>query len=145
KDVRYLESIINKAKVTTLHFVPSMLHTFLDTANAGCSSVRQIFCSGEALDRKSVDQYKRKFPNAALHNLYGPTEAAIDVTAYDCSQLNYPFVPIGAPIDNIQIYILDRHNHPQPVGVPGELHIAGDGLARGYLDRPKLTEEKFVA
>src|SRR5882672_11909846 len=122
-----------------------MLRAFLDNAQTGCSSVRQIFASGEALDKNSVDRYKTKFPNAALHNLYGPTEAAIDVTAFDCSQLNYPFVPIGAPIDNIQLYILDRHNHPQPIGVPGELHIAGDGLARGYLNRAELTEEKFVA
>ncbi len=145
KDVQYLESLIDKAKVTTLHFVPSMLRAFLDNAQAGCNSVRQIFASGEALDKKSVDRYKTKFPNAVLHNLYGPTEAAIDVTSFDCSQLTYPFVPIGTPIDNIQLYILDQHNHPQPIGVPGELHIAGDGLARGYLNRPELTQEKFVA
>jgi amino acid adenylation domain-containing protein len=145
RDVQYLEHLINKTQITTLHFVPSMLHTFLENAKAGCSSVRQIFCSGEALDRQSVDRYTMKFPNASLHNLYGPTEAAIDVTAYDCSQLTYPFVPIGTPIDNTQIYILDQHSHPQPIGVPGELHIAGDGLARGYLNRPELTQEKFVA
>jgi len=145
KDVEYLEKLINQAGVTTLHFVPSMLHSFLENAHSGCDGVRQIFCSGEALDRKSVDRYRMRFANAALHNLYGPTEAAIDVTAYDCSQLDYPFVPIGAPIDNTQIYILDAHNRPQPIGVPGELHIAGDGLARGYINRPELTQEKFVA
>ncbi|MBZ5509514.1 MAG: amino acid adenylation domain-containing protein, partial [Acidobacteriia bacterium] len=145
KDVEYLENLIHQAGVTTLHFVPSMLRSYLENARSGCNKVKQIFCSGEALDRKSVDDYKAKFPNAVLHNLYGPTEAAIDVTAYDCSQLNDPFVPIGAPIDNTQIYILDEHNHPQPVGVPGELHIAGDGLARGYMNRPELTQEKFVA
>jgi acyl-CoA synthetase (AMP-forming)/AMP-acid ligase II len=94
---------------------------------------------------KLFADYKTKFPNAVLHNLYGPTEAAIDVTAYDCSQLDYPFVPIGAPIANTQIYILDQHNNVQAIGVPGELHIAGDGLARGYLNRPELTQEKFVA
>jgi amino acid adenylation domain-containing protein/thioester reductase-like protein len=145
KDVDYLENLINKVKVTTLHFVPSMLRTFLENAAVGCGGVRQIFCSGEALDKKCVDDYKTKFPNAVLHNLYGPTEAAIDVTAYDCSRLSYPFVPIGAPIDNIQIHILDQHNRLQPIGMPGELHIAGDGLARGYLNRAKLTQEKFVA
>jgi amino acid adenylation domain-containing protein/thioester reductase-like protein len=144
KDVLYLENLINEANVTTLHFVPSMLHTYLDTAKGECPRVRRIFCSGEALDRNSVERQSRRFPNAALHNLYGPTEAAIDVTAYDCSQLEYPFIPIGKPIDNIQLYILDRHDHPQPIGVPGELHIAGIGLARGYLDRPELTAEKFV-
>jgi amino acid adenylation domain-containing protein len=144
KDVDYLEKLINKEKVTALHFIPAMLHSFLENANGCCSSVRQIFCSGDALDKRSVDTYKAKFSNAALHNLYGPTEA-MDVTAYDCSQLNYPFVPIGAPIDNTQIYILDEHNHPQPIGIPGELYIAGDGLARGYINRPELTQEKFVA
>src|SRR5579864_188728 len=145
KDVRYLENLIGQAKVTTLHYVPSMLHTFLDNAQAACEGVKQIFCSGEALGKKSVDEYQTRFPNAVLHNLYGPTEAAIDVTAYDCSQLNRHFVPIGAPIANTQIYILDRYNNVQPVGVPGELHIAGDGLARGYLNRPELTQQKFVA
>ncbi len=145
KDVDYLENLINQARVTTLHFVPSMLRSFLENAKDGCNSVRQIFCSGEALDKKSVDDYRTRFPHAVLHNLYGPTEAAIDVTAYDCAQLNEPFVPIGRPIDNTQIYILDAHNRPQPIGVPGELHIAGDGLARGYLNRPELTQEKFVA
>ena len=144
KDVQYLENLINRAEVTTLHYVPSMLRSFLDHAIVGCSSVKRIFCSGEALDKKSVDCYKTKFPNAALHNLYGPTEAAIDVTAYDCSQLNYPVVPIGAPIDNTQIYILNRQNRPQPIGVPGEIFIAGDGLARGYLNRADLTAERFV-
>jgi amino acid adenylation domain-containing protein/FkbM family methyltransferase len=145
KDVRYLENLIRQANVTTLHYVPSMLHTFLDNAQAACECVKQIFCSGEALGKKSVDEYQTRFPNAVLHNLYGPTEAAIDVTAYDCSRLNRHFVPIGAPIANTQIYILDRYNGVQPVGVPGELHIAGDGLARGYLNRPELTQEKFVA
>ena len=145
KDAGYLEELINEAKVTTLHFVPSMLYSFLENARSECGGVRRVFCSGEALDKKGVDRYKTRFPNAALHNLYGPTEAAIDVTAFDCSQLSYPFVPIGAPIDNIQIHILDGRNRLQPMGVPGELHIAGDGLARGYLNRPELTEEKFVA
>jgi amino acid adenylation domain-containing protein len=145
KDVHYLENVINEAKITTLHFVPSMLNVFLDNARTVCPGVQQIFCSGEALDRRAVDAYRARFPNAALHNLYGPTEAAIDVTAYDCSQPGDALVPIGAPISNIQIYILDQHGNPQPIGIPGELHIAGDGLARGYLNRPELTQEKFVA
>ncbi len=145
RDVHYLEHLINTMRITTLHFAPSMLHTFLDNAKGGCSGVKRIFCSGEALDKRSVDDYKTKFPNASLHNLYGPTEAAIDVTAYDCSQLHDAFVPIGAPISNTQIYILDPNQKVQPIGVPGELHIAGDGLARGYLNRAELTQEKFVA
>lgn len=143
-DVQYMEVLINTAGVTTLHYVPSMLHTFLDNARGQCGSVTSIFCSGEALDKRSVDRYRDRFPNAALHNLYGPTEAAIDVTAYDCTRLAYPFVPIGAPIDNTQIYIVDEANNPQPIGVPGELHIAGDNLARGYLNRPQLTQDRFI-
>ncbi|TQV86004.1 non-ribosomal peptide synthetase [Aliikangiella coralliicola] len=143
-DPHYLESLMNKMNVTTLHFVPSMLNTYLENAKHNCQSVRQVFCSGEALGKKAVENYREQFPNALLHNLYGPTEAAIDVTFFDCSQLNSALVPIGAPIDNIQIFILDKNNRPQPIGVPGELHIAGDGLARGYRNRPELTDEKFV-
>ncbi|NJM14513.1 MAG: amino acid adenylation domain-containing protein [Bacteroidales bacterium] len=145
KDVIYLENLIKECQVTTLHFVPSMFQTYLINAKSQCNSVKQIFCSGEALDIKSATQYKLKFPKAALHNLYGPTEAAIDVTFYNCAQLTTPFVPIGAPISNTQIYILDKHHNPQPLGVAGELYIAGDGLARGYLKRPELTNEKFIA
>lgn len=144
KDVLYLEDLIKQSKVTTLHFVPSMLHTYLDHAQSHCKSVKQMFCSGEALDRKLAIEYKIRFPEACLHNLYGPTEAAIDVTFFNCSQLKTQFVPIGAPISNIQIYILDKYHNPQPMGVPGELYIAGTGLARGYHNRPELTKEKFV-
>jgi amino acid adenylation domain-containing protein len=144
-DVQYLEGLINSAGVTTLHYVPSMLHAFLDNAKGQCPGVRLIFCSGEALDRTSVDRYRAVFPNAELHNLYGPTEAAIDVTFYDCTRISYPFVPIGAPIDNTQIHIVDEANNPQPVGVPGELHIAGVNLARGYLNRAELTQDRFIA
>ena len=95
-DVDYLGTLIDEAKVTTLHFVPPMLATFLDHGSR-CPGVRQVFCSGEALGRTSVDRYRTRFPNASLHNLYGPTEAAIDVTAFDCSHLDSPLVPIGAP------------------------------------------------
>jgi amino acid adenylation domain-containing protein len=144
KDVLYLENLIIQNNVMTLHFVPSMFCIYLDNAQNTCDSVKQIFCSGEALDRKSAIKYKIRFPNACLYNLYGPTEAAIDVTSYDCSNLNLLFVPIGAPISNIQIYILDNYLNPQPINVPGELYIAGDGLARGYLNLPDLTREKFI-
>ena len=144
KDVDYLEKLINQQQVTTLHFVPSMFNSYINNAQGNCVSVRQVFCSGEALERQLVDTYQEKFPQAKLHNLYGPTEAAIDVTAYDCSQLDQMLVPIGKPIANTQIYILDKYNQPQAIGVPGELHIAGDGLARGYLNRLDLTHEKFI-
>ncbi len=144
-DVQYLKRLIDSAGVTTLHYVPSMLRAFLESAEGSCPGVRQIFCSGEALDWRSASQYRDRFPDAELHNLYGPTEAAIDVTAYHCASLPGLFVPIGAPIDNTQIHILDACGAVQPIGVPGELVIAGHGLARGYLNREALTAERFVA
>lgn len=143
-DVAYLQRLIRDSGVTTLHFTPSVLRTFVDQGTVQCASVSRVFCSGEALDRQSVDRYRERFPNAGLYNLYGPTEAAIDVTAFDCARAPASFVPIGKPIDNIQIHILDSCGNPQPTDVPGELHIAGDGLARGYLNMPEMTREKFV-
>ena len=84
--------------------------------------------------------------SAALHNLYGPTEASIDVTAWECRRdSDRSVVPIGRPIANTQIYILDPHLNPVPISVVGELHIGGIGLARGYLNRRELTAKKFVA
>jgi amino acid adenylation domain-containing protein len=145
RDTRELASLIQTANVTTLHFAPSTLDEFVSRSNGTCHSVKRIFCSGERLSRETVDHYKRTFPNASLHHLYGPSEAAIDVTTYDCSLADRPFIPIGAPIDNAQVYILDRRNRPQPVGVPGELHVAGDILPRGYLNRPELERKAFVA
>ncbi|KAG9560956.1 hypothetical protein KCV01_g21222, partial [Aureobasidium melanogenum] len=145
RDVAYLESAIDRHGVTTLHFVPSMLTAFLENGVSTHASVARVICSGEALSRKAATTYRERFPLAALYNLYGPTEAAIDVTAHDCARLPASHVPIGAPIDNLRIYVLDGANHPQPVGVPGELYIAGDGLARGYLNRADLTAERFVA
>lgn len=119
--------------VTTLQALPD------DDGNA-CGSVKRVFCTDGAIDR-----YKTMFPNASIHRLYAPAEGSGDVASYDCSQSSDPVVPIGAPIDNTRLYILDPHNRPQPIGVAGELYVAGDGLARGYLHRPKSTQEAFVA
>ena len=142
----YLVEVIAAAGVTTLHFVPSMLPAFLAHAQAGaCRSIRRILCSGEALPFLMQQQVMRQFPHVQLHNLYGPTEAAIDVTSWRCEPGKYEgFVPIGRPIANIRIYILDPQQEPVPVGAPGELYIAGVGVARGYLNRPELTRERFV-
>jgi len=145
RDVAYLERTIDTYGVTTLHFVPSMLTAFLESGTSAHPSVKRLICSGEALGRKAATTYRQRFPETGLYNLYGPTEAAIDVTAYDCARLPATHVPIGAPIDNLRIYILDALHNPQPPGIPGELHIAGEGLARGYLNRPELTAERFVS
>ncbi|TWF42514.1 amino acid adenylation domain-containing protein [Chitinophaga polysaccharea] len=137
-------------EVTVMHFVPSMLTAFLDyVAGAGCEaslqSLRQVFASGEALSASAVKAFNRLLPGCALSNLYGPTEATIDVSYYDCPKTDVPDnIPIGKPIDNLQLYITDRYQQLQPIGVPGELCIGGKGLARGYLNRPTLTAERFV-
>lgn len=146
KDTQYLIDIIQQAQITTLHFVPSMLSIFVaDEKSAACTSIKRVICSGEAL---SYDLQRRFFNrlDTELHNLYGPTEAAIDVTYWQCDK-NYAanVVPIGKPIANIQIHILDSYLQPVPVGVNGELHIGGIGLARGYNNREELTREKFIA
>ena len=146
RESAYLVQLIKSQQITTLHFVPSMLGAFLQEPGIEqCTSLRQVFCSGEAL---SYELQQRFFERgiATLHNLYGPTEASIDVTAWECRRNNATtVVPIGRPIANTQIYILDRQLQPVPIGVAGELHIGGAGLARGYLNRPELTEEKFIA
>ncbi|MHC5852384.1 non-ribosomal peptide synthase/polyketide synthase [Nostoc sp.] len=145
KDSGYLVNLILEQQVTTLHFVPSMLQIFLEEQGLkDCSSLKQVICSGEALPLELQERFFACL-GCQLHNLYGPTEAAIDVTFWECQrESNLKTVPIGRPISNTQIYILDQNLQPVPVGVPGELHIGGAGLARGYLNRPELTQEKFI-
>ncbi|WP_328516786.1 amino acid adenylation domain-containing protein, partial [Ralstonia pseudosolanacearum] len=147
KDPAYLAATIKQAGITTLHFVPSMLQLFLDQVEAGrCQGLRRILCSGEALPHALQQRSLVRFPHSELHNLYGPTEAAIDVTSWRCDAERHPgIVPIGRPIANTQIYVLDAYQQPVPLGVTGEIYIGGVGVARGYLNRPELTAERFVA
>ena len=141
----YLVSLIEAQQITTLHFVPSMLQVFLMAPGLErCKSLKRVICSGEALPFELQERFFSHL-DAELHNLYGPTEAAIDVTYWQCQRESRErVVPIGYPIANTQIYILDRSMHPVPVGVAGELYIGGAGVARGYFNRPELTAEKFV-
>ncbi|MBB6348227.1 amino acid adenylation domain-containing protein [Nonomuraea muscovyensis] len=147
RDPAYLRDLINAEHVTTVHFVPSMLSVFLAEEGAGtCDSLRTIICSGEELPVDLAVRCLRTLP-AELHNLYGPTEAAIDVSSWQCTLpalAGRASVPIGSPIQNITLHVLDRHGVPVPVGVPGELHIGGVGVALGYHDRPELTAERFA-
>ncbi|HKT30641.1 amino acid adenylation domain-containing protein, partial [Dyella sp.] len=145
-DPHYLAKIIEREDITTTHFVPSMLQVFLDHAPVErCQSLRRVLCSGEALPYALQTRFFSKLPAVELHNLYGPTEASIEVTAWDCrNDLHEGIVPIGRPIANTQIYILDEHRQPVPVGVAGELYLGGAGVARGYLHRPELTAERFI-
>jgi amino acid adenylation domain-containing protein/non-ribosomal peptide synthase protein (TIGR01720 family) len=143
----YLVDLIAGERVTTLHFVPSMLRAFLEEPTLerlSGSVLRRVMASGEALTAELRDLFAERL-GCELHNLYGPTEAAVDVTSWPC----YGFsgdraVPIGRPISNLRIHILDRHGELVAPGVPGELHIGGVGLARGYRARPDLTAGLFV-
>ena len=137
---------VERFGVTTLHFVPSMFSTFLHAIEAdhlaGLRTLRRVLTSGEALPAESVRLHYRKLP-VPLHNLYGPTEASVDVSYYP-AKAEDTVVPIGKPIANTQLYVLDAHRQPVPVGVSGEICIGGVGLAKGYLNKPALTAEKFV-
>jgi nonribosomal peptide synthetase DhbF len=146
-DAESLVRTIIENGVTTLHFVPSMLAIFLQESTSGtCTSLTRIICSGEALPADLADACMKRLPNAQLYNLYGPTEAAIDVTHWTCTpNKQLARVPIGRPIDNMQVYILDAERQPVAIGALGEIYLAGVGLARGYLNRPALTAEAFVA
>ncbi|ANN66689.1 D-alanine--poly(phosphoribitol) ligase subunit DltA [Bordetella bronchialis] len=196
RDAERLLARIVEHGVTTLHFVPSMLHAFVSyceaqaDAPASLSSaaltsapsssaalksapltpapltsiaptpapltpvsplssarkvLRQVFCSGEALPAELCTRFQALFPGVALHNLYGPTEAAIDVTHWDCARPSPAGVPIGRPIAGLRAHVLDAHLNEVPPGVAGELYLGGIGLGRGYLDRPGLSAERFVA
>ncbi len=159
QDPRQILQTIRRQRVSVVHFVPSMLAPFLDLlqatpqARTDLGSLRYVFCSGEALPPERVEQFNGLFGAAGtecpvrLVNLYGPTEATVDVSYYDCPGAparSIERIPIGRPIDNTQLYVLDPDGLPQPVGVAGELCIGGVGVARGYLDRPELTAEKFL-
>jgi amino acid adenylation domain-containing protein len=147
KDPGYLRALILDRGVTTVHFVPSMLAVFLaEDGIEQCRSLRRVICSGEELPGDLARRCVARL-GCELHNLYGPTEAAIDVSHWHCrpEQLDgLTRVPIGRPIDNIQLYVLDPAMDLVPTGAPGELHIGGVGVARGYLGRPELTAERFV-
>ncbi|RII14754.1 Dimodular nonribosomal peptide synthase [Streptomyces sp. YIM 130001] len=147
KDPVYLARLIAEQAVTTCHFVPSMLQVFLtggaDVAGL-CSGMRRVFCSGEALPRETAQAFGKVLPRVGLHNLYGPTEAAVDVSHHTCEAGDTGPVPIGRPVWNTRLYVLDAALEPCPPGVPGELFLAGRQLADGYLNRPELTAERFV-
>lgn len=145
RDSGYLVEEVIASQVTTLQLVPSMLRVVLgEPSVARCLSLRRLFCGGEALVVELQDRLASLLP-IELHNLYGPTEAAIDATHWRCgSGATQPIAPIGRPISNVQIYLLDAGFEPVPTGIPGELYIGGAGLARGYMGRPELTAERFL-
>nr|WP_304984929.1 non-ribosomal peptide synthetase [Corallococcus sp. CA047B] len=142
----YLTALMDREGVTTAHFVPSMLRAFVEEPGLErLTRLRQVMCSGEALPADLVHKAQARLPHAVLHNLYGPTEAAVDVTSWECPRDEaLRVVPIGRPVANTRMYVLDRRNQPVPVGIPGELFIGGVQVGRGYWRRPALTAERFV-
>ncbi|GAD82059.1 non-ribosomal peptide synthetase [Nocardia asteroides NBRC 15531] len=146
RDPVYLAEVITRTGVGVAHFVPSMLAAFLAEPRAAeCVSLRQVFASGEALPAADAQRLRALIPGVAVHNLYGPTEAAVDVTFHEVTDADTVTVPIGAPVANTALHVLDARLRPVPVGVPGELYLAGVQLARGYLARPDLSADRFVA
>ncbi|MEE3956196.1 amino acid adenylation domain-containing protein [Peribacillus frigoritolerans] len=153
KEPLQIAKTIEREGVTRLHFVPSMLTVFLDELDDSplmrcLKTLRSVFTSGEALNVKHVQRFNKSLyrtHGTTLNNLYGPTEATVDVTFFNCPPGNdLDIVPIGRPIQNVHLYVVNTHNQLQPIGVPGELCISGDCLARGYINKPDITAEKFV-
>ncbi len=145
KDPEYLIRLICEQQITTCHFVPSMLHVFINTHESNkCVSLTRIFTSGEALPYSVLERVSQKL-QVKLHNLYGPTEAAIDVSYWEAEKREDKKTLIGKPIANTQLYIVSDRMNLLPVGAPGELLIGGAGLAKGYLNLPELTAECFIS
>ncbi|WP_346843014.1 amino acid adenylation domain-containing protein, partial [Rhodococcus sp. IC4_135] len=145
RDPIYVANKIAELGVTITDFVPSMLTLFTANAPAGsCDSLRHVFVIGEALPPETSSAF-RELCGAGLHNLYGPTEAAVSVTYYEAVSSDTTSVPIGMPQWNTQAHVLDGQLRPTPIGQPGELYLAGVQLARGYVGRPDLSSDRFVA
>ena len=147
-DPQQLIQTLARTGVTRIVLVPSLLRTLLDAdpnLQERLPALRFWVSSGEALSVELCQRFQEQMPRGRLVNLYGSSEVSADVTWYDTKDREVlSCVPIGRPIANTQIYLLDEHLHPVPVGVPGELHVGGVGLARGYLNRPELTAERFI-
>lgn len=149
RDPSYLAALVAEQRVTTMHFVPSMLEAFLQADDvtddpAWAGSLRRVFSSGEALPGSAAARW-HALTGVPLHNLYGPTEAAVDVTHHRYDGAQDTTVPIGRPVWNTGLRVLDSCLRPVPDGVPGELYLTGPQLARGYHRRPSLTAERFTA
>ena len=142
----YLLKLIAREGVTTACFVPSMLRILLEHDDiAQCGSLRRVISGGEALTPDLMERFFKSL-SADLYNDYGPTETSIAVTTWKCARdYSRGIIPIGRPLSQVKLYILDSRRNPVPVGVPGELYVGGIAVGRGYLNRPELTAETFVA
>ena len=148
-DPHQLVQVMAANHITRIVLVPSLLKVILDThpdLQHRVPELRFWVCSGETLPVELVQRFHKIMPQATLLNLYGSSEVAADVTCYDTAQLSVDSlsVPIGRPIANTQIYLLDPHRNPVPVGIPGEIYVGGAGLAQGYVNSPEMTADRFV-
>ncbi|HRC85348.1 MAG TPA: amino acid adenylation domain-containing protein, partial [Thermoanaerobaculia bacterium] len=146
RDSDYLLRIVGERQVSHIHFVPSMLAAFLESPDLGAfASVRRVLASGEALPAELVERFYRRVSNADLVNLYGPTEAAVEVTFWPCERgRERASIPIGRPVANTRLAVVDSRLRTVPLGVPGELLLGGEQVGAGYLHRPALSAEKFI-
>ncbi len=154
RDAAYLIEEIKRRRVTTLQVVPTQLRMLEEEGLRGCSSLRRVFCGGEALTTELVRGFKEQLRAAEIVNLYGPTEATIDATYWRSPPVGagsageraaeWEVVPIGRPVANTRVYVLDEHLEAVPEGVAGELYIGGECLARGYVNAAWLTAERFI-
>ncbi|MFC4046555.1 amino acid adenylation domain-containing protein, partial [Dactylosporangium siamense] len=146
RDLDYVVSTLQSERITAVQFVPSLFRLFArDPRLDRMPALRMVFCSGEALPAEDVARFHAANDTAVVGNLYGPTEASIESTSATCERGDTGTPPIGRPIGNARLYVLDANLRPLPVGVPGELYIGGPGVGRGYAGRPDLTAERFVA
>jgi amino acid adenylation domain-containing protein len=145
KDIQYIVRTIAEKSVTAAFFVPTTLRTFLAQPTvADCVALRRVSCGGEVVPHELTQRFHAVL-NAELWNEYGPAEAAVTATYFHCKRgASGPTVPIGRPIANVRVHLLDTHGQPVPVGVPGELFIGGIGVGRGYLNRPEAMAASFL-
>ena len=143
-DVTYLAQLISECRVTVAGFVPSLLKSLVaESTGRDLSCLRQVLSGAEPLNREVENEFQARL-DASLYNFYGPTEGTIDTAYYHCGTAGVDTVPIGRPIGNVRVYVLDLGLEPVPLGVVGELYASGSGLSRGYLARPDLTAERFI-
>ena len=146
-DPELLLQVLARERVTRIVLVPSQLRALLEhTPNLEqrVPALKLWSCSGEVLPGDLADRFRAAFPAARMLNIYGASEVAADATCHEVTERHITSVPIGRPISNTQIYLVDEGSHPVPIGIRGEIYVGGEGLARGYLNQPKLTSERFV-
>ncbi|OYD09603.1 non-ribosomal peptide synthetase [Paludifilum halophilum] len=140
-----LANTVIRERISVLQVVPSMLRMLLEENRfQECRSLKRVFSGGEVLTAELKERFFHCLPDTDLINLYGPTETCIQVLYFECEKQGHKNVPIGTPVSNMQIFILDENQNPVPIGMTGEIHVSGPGVARGYLNRPDLTQEKFI-